>query len=235
MLSLPLKSDTLAIPVLLSASSALLLLVHFISTRKIVKKLFKTEDGEELEPTVEEVPRGFVAKLRHHAKRYGGATIFIYRVLRLLAALGLVGFAVTTLVLSEGPPRTADRAQFLNWSLLGAYVRVPSLPIAEKSSPPHSSTHLSWPWPPYRHPQKLPMLQTPTSSGFCLALGLFTAIGTSTPSEPLLFSLSISTRVGSCGRSSRSSPLPPQLFQRSFQLNIFHSIPRFALAQLLDT
>ena len=118
------RSDTLAIPALLSASSALLLLIHFLSTRKIVKKLLKVEDDEEeLEPAVAQVPRGFVAKLRHHTERYGGVTIFIYRILRLLAVLDLVGLAVTTLVLVEGV-HTARSAQLLNWSLVGTYVCV---------------------------------------------------------------------------------------------------------------
>jgi len=122
-----LRSDTLAIPALLSASSALLLFIRFISTRKVVKKLLKVEDEEELEPTVEEVPRGPVAKLRHHVKRYGGVVIFICRVLRLLAVLNLVGLAVTTLVLgSKDVHTTHHHARFLNWSLLGAYVRVSS-------------------------------------------------------------------------------------------------------------
>ena len=118
-----LKSDTLAIPALLSASSVLLLAIHFVSTRKIVKKLFKVED-EESEPTVEEGPRGFVAKLRHHANQYGGLTIFTYRILRLLATLGLVGLAITTLVLSYGAVYTSHHARFLNWSVLGTYVRI---------------------------------------------------------------------------------------------------------------
>ena len=122
MLSLAaLRSDTLAIPALLSASSALLLLVHFLSTRKIVKKLFEVEDEEELEPAVGQAPRGFVAKLRHHAERYGGVTIFIYRTLRLLAVLDLVGLAIATLVLDKGV-HTAHSANFLNWSLVGTYV-----------------------------------------------------------------------------------------------------------------
>lgn len=144
-----LKSDSLAVPALLSASSALLLLVHFISTRKIVKKLFKVEDGEELEPEAEEVPRGFAVKLRHHTKQYGGVTIFVYRVLRLLATLGLVGLAVATLVLNEGLARSTDRAKILNWSLLGAYVRVPSFADCRKSSLSYRSMRLSWLWLPY--------------------------------------------------------------------------------------
>ena len=117
-----LKSDTLAIPALLSASSVLLLFIHFISTRKIVKKLFKVEDGKEFEPAVGQLSQGFVANLRHHANRYGGVTIFIYRVLRLLASLGLVSLAVTTLVLD--PVDSFHHSRFLNWGLLGTYVSI---------------------------------------------------------------------------------------------------------------
>ena len=94
---------------------------------------------------------------------------------------------------------------------------------------------LSWLWWLYRHPQKLRMLSTPTSSVFCLVLGLFTAIGTYILLEPSLLSLSTSTRVGSCGQSLQSSPLPQFLFHHSFQLNTFHSIPRFVLRLISKT
>ena len=224
-----LKSDTLAIPALLSASSALLLVVHF-STRKIVKRVFGVEDEAEQGPAVEENPlRGYVAKLRHHAKHYGGVTIFTYRVLRLLAVLNLVGLTVTALVLSskDAEHTIHHHTRFLNWSLLGAYVRIPLLADCRKFSPSFSSMHPSWLWLPYQHPQKSQMLQTPTSSGSCLALGLFTVIGTSILLEPLPFNLSTSRRVGSCGRSSEFLPLLLPLSRHSFQPNTFHSIPRF--------
>ena len=119
-----LKSDTLAIPALLSASSALFLLIRFISTRKFVKKLFKVEDEEEFDPAVEGISQGHIATLHRHANRYGGVTIFVYRILRLLAVLGLASLAVTAIVLgSKDAVHTAHhRNQFLNWSVLGAYV-----------------------------------------------------------------------------------------------------------------
>ena len=122
-----LKSDTLAIPALLSASSALFLLIRFISTRKFVKKPSKVEDEEEFDPVVEGVSQGYIVKLRRHANRYGGVTIFVYRILRLLAVLGLASLAVTTIVLGskDAVHTTHRRNQFLNWSVLGAYVCVP--------------------------------------------------------------------------------------------------------------
>ena len=120
-----LKSDTLAIPALLSASSALLLLVLFVSTRKFVKNLFKVEDQEEFEPVVEQVPQGCAAKLRCHAEHYGGVTIFVYRILRLLAVLDLVGLATATIVLgNKDEVHTIHHCtRSLNWSVLGSYVR----------------------------------------------------------------------------------------------------------------
>ena len=141
-----LRSDTLAVPALLSASSALLLLIQFASTRKFVKNLFKVQDEEEFEPAVEQVPRGFVAKLRHHAECYGGVTIFVYRVLRFLAVLGLVGLAVATVVLGSKDDVDANHhcIRFLNWSVLGAYVRFISSADCRKSSPSYSSIHLFW-------------------------------------------------------------------------------------------
>ena len=122
----PPKPGSIAVPALLSILSGHILLIHFISTRKFVKKLFKVEDKEEFEP-VEQVPRGFIAKLHHHADRYGGTTIFIYRVLRLLAVLSLVGLATASLVLGGGLVHISHRPIRLSWSLLGAYVRISSL------------------------------------------------------------------------------------------------------------
>ena len=110
------------------------MLIHFISTRKAVRKLFKVKDKEEFEPAVEQVPRGFAAKLRCHADRYGGTTIFTYRVLRLLAVLGLVGLAAVTLGLGEDFAYTSHRVRNLNWSLLGAYVRIPSFADCQRPS-----------------------------------------------------------------------------------------------------
>ena len=127
MFSLNSLKDTLAIPALLSASSELFLLVRFISTRKFVKKPSKVEGEEEFDPVVEGVSHGYIVKLRRHANRYGGVTIFVYRVLRLLAVLGLASLAVTTIVLGskDAVHTTHRRNQFLNWSVLGAYVCVP--------------------------------------------------------------------------------------------------------------
>jgi hypothetical protein len=123
-----LKSDTLAIPAILSASSAFSLLVYFLLTRKII------EDGQEHEQPPEEASRGFSIKLCRQVNRFGGPSIFIWRILRLLAVLDLVGLAVATLVLAEDVAYdSTHHAWFLNWSVLGAYVRVLSLRIAGDS------------------------------------------------------------------------------------------------------
>ena len=94
-------------------------------------------------------------------------------------------------------------------------------------------TRLPWLWPLYRRPQKLRASQIPTSFGFCLVPGLFTATETSTPLEPSPLSLSTYMRVGSCGRSLRFSPSLPSSFRRLSQLSMFHSIPRFVLTEML--
>ena len=132
-----LKSDTLAIPAILSASSAFLLLVHFIFTRK------KVQDDEQ---PVEEASRRFVIRLSRHVNRFGGLTIFIWRILRLLAVLDLVGLAIATLVLTKDVAYdSTPHARFLNWSVLGAYVRVLSFADRWRLLPFHSYMHLSWP------------------------------------------------------------------------------------------
>jgi hypothetical protein len=114
-----LKSDTLAIPALLSASSTLLFLLSLIPTRK------KLEDEEEHGSPAQDAPQGFLANLRHHAIRYGGLTIFIWRIFRLLAVLDLVGLAVATLILTKDVVSDCTHcAQLLSWSMLGCYVSV---------------------------------------------------------------------------------------------------------------
>ena len=95
--------------------------------------------------------------------------------------------------------------------------------------------HPSWLWLLYRRAEELPISQTPTSSGFYLAFGPFSPIGTSTLLEPSPLSLSTFTKVGACGQSSQFSPLLVSSFRRSFQLNMFHSIPRCVLSYLLPT
>ena len=111
-------SDTLVIPALLSASSAFLILVHLISTHK------RAEYEEEHEPSGEETVRGFVIRLRNHAACFGGLTIFVWRILRLLAIISLVGLAVATLVSTKSVAYgSAYGTRFLNWTILGTYVR----------------------------------------------------------------------------------------------------------------
>lgn len=118
--SIVLKSDTLAIPALLSASSALLLLVNFILTRK------RKKDEADHHSPAENVSTGFIVKLRHHANHYGGLTIFTWRILRLLAVLHLVVLAVATLIFTKDfVSDYTHRARVLNWSVLGSYVSIP--------------------------------------------------------------------------------------------------------------
>jgi hypothetical protein len=117
-----LKSDTLIIPALLSVSSAFLLLVHFTSTRKDTQD----EGGCGL-PADLGVTRRLVIKLRNHTHILGGLTIFVWRILRLLAIFNLVGLVVATLTLeNDGVHDSAHRVRLLDWTTLGAYVCIVS-------------------------------------------------------------------------------------------------------------
>jgi hypothetical protein len=92
--------------------------IHYISTRKFVKKVWAhftkipIEEGEPLEPNVVMDSSGFFAELRHHAKSLGGVDIFVYRIIRLLSVFTLVGLSAATFVLDETPStHTATRGK----------------------------------------------------------------------------------------------------------------------------
>ena len=89
-----------------------------------MKRILKAEDEQEDEPPAEQVSGGFTTKLRHHANGFGSISIFLWRILRLLAVLGLVGLAVVTLISAQDVTLSIPAARFLNWSVLGTYVRI---------------------------------------------------------------------------------------------------------------
>lgn len=138
-----LTSYTLTIPALLSASSAFLLLLNLASTRN------NSQDEQEHQPSAyPEGSRKFFNKFRrYHANRFNGCAILIWRILRLLAVSILLGLEVATLILTEDfVPNSPRHPRFLNWTVLGAYVRVRNnfFSCAEKSVSSHSYMRVSW-------------------------------------------------------------------------------------------
>jgi hypothetical protein len=98
--------DSLILLPILATISLFLIAFHYVSTSKLVKKVwshFTKNPIEEAppEPNPATEPNGFAAELRHHANALGGLEIVIYRVLRLLSVFALVALSAATFVFDE--------------------------------------------------------------------------------------------------------------------------------------
>ncbi|KAF9786031.1 hypothetical protein BJ322DRAFT_1057551 [Thelephora terrestris] len=98
--------DSLILLPILAAISLFLIAFHYVSTSKLVKRVWShftknpiEEAPPEANPATE--PNGFAAELRHHANALGGLEIVIYRVLRLLSVFALVALSAATFVFDE--------------------------------------------------------------------------------------------------------------------------------------
>ncbi|KAF7322651.1 ATP-binding cassette transporter [Mycena chlorophos] len=95
--------DSLAIPIVVAAASAVFLLLHlfFASTwgRKL-RSLFKTPAPEQPEDSVLH-PVGIHAEFRQHVTSHGGPVIFTFKLVRLVACLALLGLSITSLALTK--------------------------------------------------------------------------------------------------------------------------------------
>ncbi|KAF9650725.1 multidrug resistance-associated ABC transporter [Thelephora ganbajun] len=165
--------DSLILPPLFATISLLVIIVHYISTRKFIKKAWahftkSPIEEEPSEPNVATDPNGFFAELSHHAKSLGGVDIFIYRVLRLLSVFTLVSLSAVTFVLDEAPSlRTIHKGknqdkkhkhhrggntltywEWLDLALSVTYVYAAFLSIIAISARPRianlANTHLVW-------------------------------------------------------------------------------------------
>ncbi|KAK7064563.1 ATP-binding cassette transporter [Favolaschia claudopus] len=99
-----LPKDTFIVPAAVSAVSVVLLLVHLfwasVWGRKLRVFLFKTSESENTEP-IAIPPVGLVAELKEHVSRHGGAVIFAYKLVRLVACLALLGLSIASLAITE--------------------------------------------------------------------------------------------------------------------------------------
>ncbi|TDL28857.1 P-loop containing nucleoside triphosphate hydrolase protein [Rickenella mellea] len=107
--------DTLLIPAYVAALSAIFLTLHLVFTsgpvKKIIARIFPRsnavdpEDNSSLpNATPPPLHAGVVYEVKERIKLMGGSTIFLYKILRLLGCLALVGLTIATLVVDEGKP-----------------------------------------------------------------------------------------------------------------------------------
>ncbi|KAJ6462020.1 hypothetical protein C8R47DRAFT_1225647 [Mycena vitilis] len=97
--------DTFIVPVVVASASAIVLLLHLCMVsvwgRKIRAFLFKTYDPH----VVDAAPAIHTAGLVEHVAQHGGATIFAFKLVRLIACLDLLGLSVASLATTEAKGR----------------------------------------------------------------------------------------------------------------------------------
>ena len=114
--------DTLFIPVYAVTFSVLAAAVHFLAT------FYKSHStsGKQTHATGGDVPHANEPLPQadvSHVQQHGGVVIFLYRVVRLLACLALVGISIFS-TLHNSQSERLSRSVALHLALCGVYVRV---------------------------------------------------------------------------------------------------------------
>ncbi|KAG6827484.1 hypothetical protein H0H92_011587 [Tricholoma furcatifolium] len=118
-------ADTLVLPGLVAASSALVIVIQLFLNSNIFKtRLYSdpTITGEEEESAPQ------LNGIRGHISRHGGNTIFAYRVARLLGSLALVGLSLYGLA-SNRHGRILQKQEFLEFSIFISYLYISILAL----------------------------------------------------------------------------------------------------------
>lgn len=124
------------IPGYFAAFSAFLLVAHLIIASKPVQQLlgriFSSKGGDPdpsdappVEPSPEPPHAGIVSEVKAHIKSLGGSTIFLYKIVRLVGCLALVGLTIATVVRDEKGTAKADAIDVLkkHWGKKGKHAR----------------------------------------------------------------------------------------------------------------
>ncbi|KAJ7225905.1 P-loop containing nucleoside triphosphate hydrolase protein, partial [Mycena pura] len=113
-------ADTLIVPGIVAAASAVLLLSHlfWVSAwgRKIQAFLFTVPESESVDPMPVLHPVGLFAEVKEHVVHHGGVTIFAFKLVRLAACLTLLGLSISSLALTEThESETGQASTFVKW------------------------------------------------------------------------------------------------------------------------
>ncbi|KZT29509.1 P-loop containing nucleoside triphosphate hydrolase protein [Neolentinus lepideus HHB14362 ss-1] len=112
--------DSLAFPSYFAVASLAVLVIHLIVASGVFQKLYRrvrpakvaeAEDEEEVEELDAQSvlpPSGLRQEFKEHVGSHGGLTIYVLKVVRLLASLGLLGLSVATLILEEKQDASKD-------------------------------------------------------------------------------------------------------------------------------
>jgi hypothetical protein len=112
--------DTLILPAIVAAASAVLLVIHLLWAsawgRKLRAFVFRTSDQAITEPGTFTQPVGLVTEVKEHVAQHGGVTIFAFKLVRLVACLTLLGLSIASLALTETRQSGAGEANiFGKW------------------------------------------------------------------------------------------------------------------------
>ncbi|KAJ7102323.1 hypothetical protein B0H15DRAFT_943257 [Mycena belliarum] len=113
-------ADSLILPAIAAATSAVLLLLHLFWAsawgRKLRALVSRTPEPEATDPPLALHPVGLVSEVKAHVVDHGGAVIFTFKLVRLVACLILLGLSVASLALTEARKTEAGQASvFGKW------------------------------------------------------------------------------------------------------------------------
>ncbi|KAJ7625348.1 hypothetical protein DFH06DRAFT_1273238 [Mycena polygramma] len=107
--------DTFIVPVVVASASAIVLLLHlfFVSVwgRKIRAFLLKTSEHQ----VVDAAPAIHSVGLVEYVAQHGGATIFAFKLVRLVACLALLGLSIASLAITEAKRKAPGSENITGW------------------------------------------------------------------------------------------------------------------------
>ncbi|KAJ7693691.1 P-loop containing nucleoside triphosphate hydrolase protein, partial [Mycena rosella] len=112
-------ADSLILPAIVAAASAILLLVHVfwasVWGRKLRAFLLRTPEPEVTE-SPPPLPVGLAAEVKEHVAQHGGSVIFAFKLVRLAACLTVLGLSIASLALTEAhKSETGQASIFGKW------------------------------------------------------------------------------------------------------------------------
>ncbi|KAJ7456632.1 hypothetical protein FB451DRAFT_1048362 [Mycena latifolia] len=127
-------ADSLILPAVVAAASAVLLLLHLFWAsawgRKLRAFVLKTPEPEVTDPAP--FPVGLVSEVREHIAHHGGPVIFAFKFVRLVACLALLGLSIASLALTEArKSETGQASIFGKWGKKHPNKTNPKLSVTE--------------------------------------------------------------------------------------------------------